>query len=398
MCQPAAQKSIKIKTEQPRRAVVTKSIGRLPLLGNLKLDNLHANHDANYDAAASTDAKWQNLLRSAALFLLSKEACIENTDRDGAMYSGNNDGPSSFVLNTGPKPEECVDDACDYVKTYDIVKNQLGDHVYDRPERYNFQFNPNCVANYTRQLFKNLQTADPFSDDQFYLKFFERSDLDWSSSRGYILVVASKGEEGKVDVSHPGHLVVAIEDPIQDADVDQKDVRRKLFSMGFFPTGQKVDPLGFRHVGRLNFPDNMLHAWIGSDKDHENYLKRSTVEGALPIRVVKIFQPSLDDVVYFRSIVRQSVKQASSRSGADYEEEYPTTLFIKTRWALLAGVVKYFTYLSDKTHNCATFFENRFDLICMFGAPFLCTTRKDFKHTVNSILLKIRYLKPPMLS
>ena len=203
-----------------------------------------------------------------------------------------------------------------------------------------------------------------------------------------------KGDDGKIDLLHPGHLVVVVEEPTLDSDFSVANTpQRDVWSIGFFPTGEKTGVIG--QVGVLQFPDPMFEAWVADGP--AAMAEAAAAAGRDPVRIVGAFRPTRQDAAFFRSVVADA-QAAATAVGDELETEYPSRLELATtRWAMFAGVMGSLQRglaalgLQEPVDNCATMFASRFGVDCPQGAPFLCESRalNGFGDTFSELLLSI---------
>jgi hypothetical protein len=324
---------------------------------------------------ATQAARAGTLLRGAAIFLmnrLSRDACLL---------------PPPVVRAAGPRPKDCANDECTEVYTLDALR---ADSLLTRGDWVGRWHAPGRDA-----LMRTPATA------QFYRDFFRQPF--WSSAEGegpdaqlravgYVVVVASKGEDGKVNLLHPGHLVVVVEEPTLNSDLSAADTpQRNVWSIGFFPTGEKTGVRG--QAGVLQFPDPMFEAWVADGPTA--MAEAAEAAGRDPVRIVGAFRPTRQDAAFFRSVV-DGAQAAAEAMGEELEEEWPSRLELAaTRWAMFAGVMGSLQRglealgLQEPVENCATMFASRFGVDCPQGAPFLCKSRalSGFGDTFSELLL-----------
>ena len=313
------------------------------------------------------DARAGTVLRGAAVFLMNR------LTRDGCLP------PPPVVRNVLPVPDDCANDECTEVYTLDALRADRSLTRSDWVARWSV---PQSDA-----LMRLPATA------QFYRDFFQRPF--WNSSNedtdaklravGYVVVVASKGEDGKIDLLHPGHVVVVVEEPTMDADFSVAEtLQRDVWSIGFFPTGEKTGIRG--QVGVLQFPDPFLLSWAAEGP--------SAMADA--VRIVGAFRPTQRDAAFFQSVVADAQTAAEAAGEKEMNIEYPSSLELpNTRWAMFAGVLGSLQRgladlgLQEPVENCATMFASRFGVSCPHGAPFLCDSKSlnGFGDTFSELLL-----------
>lgn len=335
----------------------------LPPLTKLRTAALYNGGELDIDARAGT------LLRGAAVFLMNR------LTRDGCLL------PPPVVRNAGPVPDDCTNDECTEVYTLDALR---ADRSLTRGSWVGRWSVPESDA-----AMRVPATA------LFYRDFFQRPF--WNSAEdsdaklravGYVVVVASKGEDGKIDLLHPGHVVVVVEEPTMDADFSAADtLQRDVWSIGFFPTGEKTGIRG--QVGVLQFPDPFLAAWAAD----------GPTAMADAVRIVGAFRPTQRDAAFFQSVVSDAQAAAEAAGEEEAQVEYPSRLELATtRWAMFAGVLGYLQRglaelgLQEPVENCATMFASRFGVYCPYGAPFLCGSRalSGFGDTFSELLLSAK--------
>lgn len=339
------------------------------------------------DGELDVDTPAGAVLRGTALLLLSRlsgKGCLTTPPvvrNDYLLPDG--------VLPADLLPDNCANKGCTEVYTMDALRADSSLTRVNWASRWRV---PDRDA--------EMRVADGPANSQFYRDFFKQpfwgageGDTPEAELRavGYVVVVASKGENGKIDMLHPGHVAVVVEDPTMDADFSVADTeQRDVWSIGFFPTGDKTASTRGQ-FGELNFPDPMLKSWVAD----RNAAADARALGGNPVSIVAAFQLTPQDVTFFREIVA-AAETAASVAGDEIGYEYPSRLKLpKTRWAMFAGVMDSLQRglaalgLQDPMENCATMFASRFGVNCPHGAPFLCesSSRSGFGDTFSELLL-----------
>lgn len=263
-------------------------------------------------------------------------------------------------------------------------------------------------------------------DDAWDLTFTDGGSKKRSALKSKAYIMSAVGRYDPKEVPFlPGHLFLAIEEPLYSASQDRpnpsKRPLRKVGFFGFFPdwskspmqlVKQQVDDFLGGSLGKIAMEFHVgdpTAITVAHDVAYQKFLGSAVPEGinAAEMHVVKSFDVDRDSIGMLRAAVASSKKKINQSTNQPYENIYmidKIDRFESVRYNIYSSFFQPMLALQSAwwyyrkpnlVGNCATVIQELFkediasNVVCPFGVPKWCVAPESSKSSLFAAMLEL---------